>query len=287
MDKLYSYLGLKRKTGTTANQSSRGALPIADPDQEQAPAEIKTKKYGGYNTMIDLVTMVKRINLSYTSNTGKVLPGYTESVGFIGTLRPSWGFVFGSQSDVRYEAAQKGWLTTFPEFNQQYMSREATQLNISANVQPFRDLTIDLVADRQYSESYAENYKIEDINGDGIFDYNALIQNQYGDFSISTIMIGTSFDQTKEESSETFNQFSKNRILIAQRLAGEPENPDAADYPVGYGPTNQAVLLPAFIAAYTGKNASSVSLGAFRDTPIPNWTVKYTGLMRMQWFKDN
>lgn len=287
MDKLYSYLGLKRKTGTTANQSSRGALPIADPGQGQAPAQAKTKKYGGYNTMIDLVTMVKRINLSYTSNTGKVLPGYTESVGFIGTLRPSWGFVFGSQSDVRYEAAQKGWLTTFPEFNQQYMSREATQLNISANVQPFRDLTIDLVADRQYSESYAENYKIEDINGDGIFDYNALIQNQYGDFSISTIMIGTSFDQTKEESSETFNQFSENRILIAQRLAGEPENPGATEYPVGYGPNNQAVLLPAFIAAYTGKSASAVSLGAFRDTPIPNWTVKYTGLMRMQWFKDN
>uniref|UniRef100_UPI00313D13DD T9SS outer membrane translocon Sov/SprA n=1 Tax=Joostella sp. CR20 TaxID=2804312 RepID=UPI00313D13DD len=285
MDRLYTALGLKRKSGTTA-RSSRGALPVADANGQQQPQETKSKKYVGYNAMIDLVTMVKRINVSYSENNGKLLPGYTESVGFIGTLRPSWGFVFGSQSDVRFEAAQKGWLTTFPEFNMQYMSRKANQLNISANIQPVRDLTIDLVADRQYSESYAENYRIEDLNGDGVLDYNPLIQNKYGDFSISTIMLGTAFDSSEEATSETFNQFSKNRILIAQRLAGEPQNPDATEYPEGYGPTNQAVLLPAFIAAYTGKSANSVSLGAFRDTPIPNWTVKYTGLMRLGWFKE-
>ncbi|MDG3582581.1 cell surface protein SprA [Galbibacter pacificus] len=287
MDKLYSYIGLTRKSGNGGEQSSRGALPIADPDGKPQEEDKKDKKYGAYNTFIDLATMVKRINVSYSSNSGKVLPGYTESIGFLGTLRPSWGFVFGSQADVRFAAAQKGWLTTFPEFNQQYMSREATQLNVSASLQPFKDLTIDLVADRQYSESYAENYKIEDINADGVLDYNALIQNQYGDFSISTIMIGTAFDAAKEASSETFDKFSENRIIVAQRLAGEAENPNAAEYPEGYGPTNQAVLLPAFYAAYTGQSASSVSLKAFRDTPLPNWTAKYTGLMRLQWFKDN
>ncbi|WP_394368758.1 T9SS outer membrane translocon Sov/SprA [Galbibacter mesophilus] len=286
MDKLYSYLGIKKK-GSGSSESSRGSLPIADPDAEQTSEVVKKDKYGAYNTFIDLATMVKRISVSYTDNQGKVLPGYTESIGFIGTLRPSWGFVFGGQSDVRYEAARQGWLTTFPEFNQQYMSRKANQLNISANVQPFKDLTIDLVADRQYAESYAENYRIVDLNSDGILDYDALIQNKYGDFSISTIMIGTSFDKAAEATSETFDQFSENRIVVAQRLAGQPVNPDATDYPQGYGPTNQAVLLPSFLAAYRGKDASSISLGAFRDVPLPNWTVKYTGLMRMQWFKDN
>ena len=28
-----------------------------------------------------------------------------------------------------------------------------------------------------------------------------------------------------------------------------------------------------------------MSLGAFRDVPIPNWTLKYTGLMKLPWFK--
>src|SRR5690606_8528476 len=216
MDKLYASLGLKRKGG--ASGSSRGTLPIADPNAEATTSQVKQKKYGMYNTFIDLATMVKRINVSYSENRGKVLPGYTPSIGFIGTLKPSWGFVFGSQSDVRYQAAQKGWLTTFPDFNDQYMSREANQLNIAANLQPFLDLTIDLVADRQYSESYAENYSIEDLNSDGILDYNPLIQNKYGDFSISSLMIRTAFDQSEESQSETFDKFSQNRIVIAQRL---------------------------------------------------------------------
>src|SRR5690606_18088444 len=282
MDKLYTSLGLTRKGG--GQGTARGTLPIANPNGAAETTETKPKKYGMYNTFIDLATMVKRINVSYSENQGKVLPGYTPSIGFIGTLRPSWGFVFGSQSDVRYQAAQKGWLTTFPEFNDQYMSRKANQLNISANIQPFQDLTIDLVADRQYAESYAENFSIEDINSDGVLDYNALIQNKFGDFSISSMMIRTAFDQSKETQSETFDKFSKNRIVIAQRLAGVPVNPDATEYPEGYGPTNQSVLLPAFIAAYTGQDASSVSTAIFRDTPIPNWTLKYTGLMRIGWF---
>lgn len=285
MDKLYATLGLKRKSGGSG--TTRGTLPVADPNATEASSDTKQKKYGMYNTFIDLATMVKRINVSYSENRGKVLPGYTPSIGFIGTLKPSWGFVFGSQSDVRYQAAQKGWLTTFPDFNDQYMSRKANQLNIAANIQPLQDLTIDLVADRQYSESYAENYSIEDLNADGILDYNPLIQNKYGDFSISSLMIRTAFDQSEESQSETFNKFSQNRIVIAQRLAGVPINPNATEYPEGYGPTNQSVLLPAFVAAYTGKDASSVSTATFRDTPVPNWTLKYTGLMRIGWFKDN
>lgn len=285
MDKLYATLGLERKGA--GGSTSRGTLPIADPNGTGETTEKKQKKYGMYNTFIDLATMVKRINVSYSENRGKVLPGYTPSIGFIGTLKPSWGFVFGSQSDVRYQAAQKGWLTTFPEFNDQYMSRKANQLNISANIQPFQGLTIDLVADRQYAESYAENFTIEDINADGILDYNALIENKYGDFSISSLMIRTAFDQSEQSQSETFDKFSENRIVIAQRLAGVPVNPDATEYPQGYGPTNQAVLLPAFVAAYTGQDAASISTDIFRDTPVPNWSLKYTGLMRIGWFKDN
>jgi cell surface protein SprA len=57
-------------------------------------------------------------------------------------------------------------------------------------------------------------------------------------------------------------------------------------YPIGFGKNNQAVLIPAFMAAYTGTSADGVSLGAFRSFPIPNWNVKYSGLMRYKFFKD-
>ena len=44
--------------------------------------------------------------------------------------------------------------------------------------------------------------------------------------------------------------------------------------------------MPSFLSAYSGVNENKVSLGAFRDIPIPNWTIKYSGFMKMKWFRD-
>ena len=81
---------------------------------------------------------------------------------------------------------------------------------------------------------------------------------------------------------------------MANRLATErgiditnPLNIDKEGYPNGYGKNNQAVLLPAFLAAYSGGDASSTSLGLFKSFPVPNWTLKYNGLMRYSFFKKN
>jgi cell surface protein SprA len=46
---------------------------------------------------------------------------------------------------------------------------------------------------------------------------------------------------------------------------------------------NQAVLLPAFMAAYSGSDAAGFLRGFC--VPIPNWAVKYNGLMRYDLFK--
>src|SRR5699024_4213562 len=58
------------------------------------------------NVLIDLITSLKRIQFNYQENNGIFLPGYTPSVGFMGTLRPTAGFVFGSQAEVRELAAR-------------------------------------------------------------------------------------------------------------------------------------------------------------------------------------
>jgi cell surface protein SprA len=41
------------------------------------------------------------------------------------------------------------------------------------------------------------------------------------------------------------------------------------------------------LAAYTGKDASSVQLTAFRKTPVPNWRISYKGLMSIPWMRTN
>ncbi len=238
------------------------------------------------NSLIGLATMVKKVQFNYQENNGIYLPGYLPSIGFIGTLKPSTGFVFGSQADVRELAARKGWLTLYPEFNEQYTEVESRQMDIQANLEPINDLTIDINGSRIYSENYSENYIVSDEL------YRSLTPNTFGNFNISTVLIKTAFSASDENSSAAFDDFKDNRLTVANRLAeehyqGRAIPRDSLGYPVGFGRNSQDVLLPSFLAAYKGSNASKEKTGIFRNIPLPNWDVKYTGLMNIPWFKKN
>lgn len=238
------------------------------------------------NALIGLATSLKKIQFNYQENNGIYLPGYLPSTGFIGTLKPTAGFVFGSQAEVRELAARNGWLTIYPEFNDQYTEVESKQLDIQANLEPVRGLTIDITGNRVYSENYAENYLVHD----GL--YQSLTPNTFGNFNISTMLIKTAFKSSDANNSAAFDDFRDNRLIIANRLAEEhyqggniPRDDDG--FPVGFGKSSQDVLLPAFLAAYKGSDASKEKTGIFRDIPLPNWDIKYTGLMNIEWFKKN
>ncbi|WP_035669833.1 cell surface protein SprA [Flavobacterium sp. 83] len=287
MDALYKYLGL-----TKNNNKSVVKPKAAAPKPGEKIVNTNTQQIAKSNEFVDgligVLTSVKNIQMNYTENSGTILPGYTPSVGFLGSSRPSLGFIFGSQDDVRYEAAKNGWLTNYPNFNQNYSQVTNKLFKATANVDLFPDLKIDLSLDRSYSKNFSEQYDITDGQ------YNARSPYSYGLFSISTVLIRTSFSTSDENSSAAFDDFRSNRLTVANRLATQrgidisnPVNLDAEGYPVGYGKNNQAVLLPAFLAAYSGSNASGVSLGIFRSFPIPNWAVKYNGLMRYNFFKKN
>jgi cell surface protein SprA len=237
------------------------------------------------NSLIGLVTMVKKIQFNYQENNGIYLPGYIPSVGFFGSLRPTTGFVFGSQAEIRDLAARKGWLTIYPEFNEQYTEVENRQFDFQANIELIPDLKIDINGSRIYSENYAENYIVENNL------YRSLTPNLFGNFNITTMLIKTAFSSSDEKNSKAFNDFRDNRIIIARRLAEEfygttnyPTDPDTG-FPVGFGRTSQDVLLPAFLSAYKGSKASKEDTGIFRDIPSLNWDLKYTGFMKLPWFK--
>jgi len=298
METFYKTIGLVRK-GTqrggrrnTAVKRRTASTPNATRDNNST----NTAKNGNtgqkaYNTVIDIVTMVKRIQFGYSENNGTYLPGYLPTPGFIGTLRPTWDYTFGSQRDIRGIVAESGWLTIFPEFNQQYTEVTNKTLDYSMNLEPMRDLKIDLIGNRTYAENINETFRALDLNGDGLSDqYEDLITNSFGNFNISTALIKTAFSISDEFESKTFDDFRANRLVIANRLAREFYGTntfatDAEGYPLGFGKNSQRVLLPAFLSAYQGSDPESISTSAFRDVPIPNWTLKYTGLMKIPWFK--
>ena len=308
METLYKHIGLVKKPvgGAKKAVSGRNAVPAGlnkkgeatgkgeeDKKAQTANASKPSAGVKALNTAIDVLTMIKRIQINYSENNGTFLPGYLRTPGFIGTLKPTLGYTFGSQRDIRDLAARNGWLTVFPDFNQQYTEVTNRILDISANIEPLQDLKINLIGTRMYSENITENFNTTDTNNDGFSDtYNSLITNSFGNFNISTALIKTSFSKSDEFGSAAFDEFRANRLIVANRLArnfyGNNTFPtDAEGYPIGFGKNNQAVLLPALLSAYQGSSADKVSLSAFRDIPIPNWTIKYTGFMKIPWFKKN
>ena len=292
MQDLYNYVGLVEKKAESEAKSiqerSRGVPTLGPPEEndEEEVSRPRPKTNKGYNTFVNIVTGLNTLQVNYRNSRGIFLPGYTEGIGFMGTFKPTAGFTFGSQNDIRYMAAERGWLTLFQNFNQQYTALKNEQLDYQAGLDFLPDLTIELTGRKNLSENYSENYKVDP----NTLEYQSLTPYTYGNFNISTILIKTAFNNSTEASSQTFETFRENRIEVARRLASErgldPTDVDEEGYPRGIGKTNQAVLLPAFIAAYSGKDAGDVELGAFRSFPLPNWNVKYTGLMRIEWFRD-
>jgi cell surface protein SprA len=53
-----------------------------------------------------------------------------------------------------------------------------------------------------------------------------------------------------------------------------------------YENQSQDVLIPAFIAAYSGSSANSVGLSPFPAIPLPNWRLDYNGLNKITALKD-
>lgn len=284
MDVFYKYIGLTKKP-KTATKPAQQAPPKPGEKITNANKPQTTGNNVFMDGLIGVLTSVKNVQINYVQNEGTLLPGFTPGVGFLGTTKPSLGFVLGSQADIRYEAAKRGWLTNYAEFNQNFTQTSTKTLNMTANVDLFPDFKIDLTADRSYTENFSEQFDAADGN------YHSRSPYNYGNFSISTVMIKTSFGKSDENSSAAFDDFRNNRLIVADRLAskyyGTTDFPRTTDgFPVGFGKNSQSVLLPSFLAAYTGADAGGVSLGAFRNIPIPNWTIKYNGLMRYKFFKD-
>ncbi len=292
MESFYKYIGLGKKTIAPAK-------PAAMPKPGEKIANTKPQAAQTTNVFLEglkgVITSVKNIQINYTQNEGTLLPGFLPGLGFFGSTKPSLGFVFGAQDDVRYEAAKRGWLTSYQNFNQNYTQVVTKTLDFTANMDLFPDFKIDLTANRTFAQNYSEQY---DVSDDGF--YNSRSPYTTGNFAISTVMLKSSFKKSDENGSSAFDEFRSNRLTIANRLATlkgiditVPANLDADGYPLGYSKNSQAVLIPSLLAAYTGlystkmgETAKDISLEAFRNIPIPNWTMKYSGLMRYQFFKD-
>jgi cell surface protein SprA len=153
-------------------------------------------------------------------------------------------------------------------------------LNLRANVEPVRDLKIQLDVKKETMNSYQEIFRNTVEDG---YQFESLNPSRGGSYRISTISIKTAFNKSNSDiDSEIHKIFERNLEKIAERF----NRLEHAENSLIKYDSAQDVLIPAFIAAYTGKSTSSVSLSPFPKNPAPNWRVDYTGLINLKVFKD-
>ena len=224
------------------------------------------------NILKSLIKSTRRLRFNYSENSGKVLPGFLPSIGFLGTSKPSLGFVFGSQSDIRYEAAKNGWLTDFPTFNESFKQIYNSKFDLLGELEFFKIIKLDLIANRTYSNNFSENYRVDNSV------YSSLNPNYYGNFSISTNMLRTSFKKKNKDFSEVFDIMKNNRLIIADRLISEKNlniiEYDNEGFPIGYSKNSQQVLIPAFMSAFLGFDPQKIAFNPISNNPKLNWALK-------------
>ena len=249
-----------------------------------------TKKTTLAESFLKALLSLKNISGNYTKNEGTFLPGYLPQTQIIGydfdASAPGIGFLMGSQNDIRDRALANGWITPDPLQNQLYVNTMDTKLNLRGTIEPLTDLRIELTAFKNEAKNYSTNFRFDAERG--AFGNLSPITN--GSYSVSFIALKTAFtDNNADKLSTVFQNFLANREIISRRLGTENPNSSALiseGYADGYGKNSQDVLVPAFIAAYQGKNASKTRLNSFPNIPVPNWRLTYNGLTKIPFMSN-
>ena len=261
------------------------------------PLEGTLTKVAEYSSRF--LMMLRRVNVQYSIVDGMMLSGYAPEVGDMfgqrrmGTLAPGLGFAFGSvRRDFIDEAYDRGWLITNENMTTPAMISSAKNLTIRANLEPIPGLKIDLNANR-----------VDTKSTDVYYMQNGMPEQMGGNFTMTTIALGSAFGGSGNAkngyASKSFDKFLSYRNVIAGRLqslytgskypssgfmAGHVMAGQTYDPKLGsVSPNSMEVLVPAFIAAYTGKNPDKVGLTPFPSLKslMPNWRITYDGLGRV------
>ena len=283
--KLYNKVDYLKKINTPKRRSRSTSRTRASGRQAQEE-EDQPKDNKVVNGFLRMLMSLRSINMTYNIREGTTLPGFLPSVHLLGLdsgfNAPGWPFVLGSQdADIRFDAAENDWLTRNENLTAPFDQTVTTDLSINAAIEPTNDLKIRLDAKRTNSASYQEIFRFNSI--DSVQGFQSLTPSRGGSYSVSFISINTAFERQRGNRSPAFQEFADNIEIMRARLAQQL----AQEGIVGqYDTISQDVLIPAFLAAYGGQDASTSNTSPFPKIPIPNWRVDYAGLSNISGLRD-
>jgi len=243
--------------------------------------------------------MVRNLGFTYSQTQGMMIPNFRPDIGnFFGQgytdwgKAPGWDFAFGlTGEEYLYKANANDWLVKNEDNVTPAMFSSTEMFNFTALLEPIVGMKINLTANRMATDQ------------DQIyFMYSDMPKRFSGNFSMTTISLATAFERGNANNgyySKAFQTFLHNREIIAQRIEKKYQNtvyPDAGflqgsdwanqKYNSENGGIDQNatdVLIPAFLAAYTGQNPKRIGLSFFPAlrSVLPNWRISYEGLIQL------
>ena len=241
--------------------------------------------------------MIRNVSVSYRNDYSMSIPGFMPNSQLFGQnnttglMAPGLDFAFGLTGDsYLYKAIDNGWLLSGDSIAHTANSNLTEDLQIKMSIEPFRDIKIDANA----SWSKSGNNRIQ-------YMYAGMPTSRGGNFSMTTITIGSAFERHSSKGnyrSRSFDRLTKALPVMRDRIESQYEGaryPDRSSLAgQTYDPANGAVdmyssdvLIPAFLAAYTGRDAKKASLDLFPNvlSILPNWSFTYSGLSKLPLFK--
>lgn len=285
--KLYNSSAYLKKVNDAAQQQKAKPQPNRPQPQKPAPAEgegeqkqeeVKEPSKLGRGLVRGLMA-VRGITFNATQAEGTMLPGFRPNAFLFGLdsgfVAPGMGFILGSQDpNIRRQAAENGWLVRSDELTTPFTQTSTINYDLRADVQPLNDMRIQVDVRKEKNANYQEIFRVASA-GAG---FESLTPARRGSYSISFMTISTAFgDNEGKDGSKAFNNFEKYREQMLDRVQAANRVPGTE-----YDKNSQDVLIPAFLAAYSGKDPNDAKLSPFPRLPLPNWRIEYAGLSKIK-----
>ncbi len=256
------------------------------------------KWYKGLQTAARLAMMVRNVSVNYRSSYQMTLPGFIPNVGDafgqkkVGQMAPGLDFAFGLIDDGYLDKAMHNdWLLCNDTLATPATTSKTDNLQLRMTLEPVKDFKIDLSATRTKTTQKSIQYM-----------YDGMPTTQSGAFQMTTISLGSAFEGMGNANSgyrsKTFEKFVNSLSGYRERVEAEYAG---MVYPAGSAlsggkfdasrtPVNEYgsdVMIPAFLKAYTSMGGNSLAVFPALSRLLPNWSVRYSGLGKLPWFRDH
>ncbi len=250
-----------------------------------------------------LAMSVKSVNIKFRSTRQLSLPQFSPEVGNIfgqsthyDVMAPGLDFAFGF-TDESYidKAKQRGWLLCDESMTSPALYAKTQEFSAEIQLEPIKGLKITLTGNRTDNRTSQLQFMYDDM----MTVYSGSYTKTH--MAIATALRGVS--ATNGYHSAAFDKFLENIPVVAERIQSQYYGSTYPDRgfingtvyansefdPVNgtVNPMSSDVLIPAFMAAYSGKNPKKVTLSPFPSLKevLPNWRVTYDGLSKLPFFK--